>query len=63
MALESLDSKAILSFLFTVKLRSRNKVFPSKVLLRPLTVRILFPGSRPGVKMIPGYFLVEGFIS
>ena len=62
-ALGSRDRKAILSPFSTVNSTSRNKVCPSIDLLKLRTSKIRSPTSRSGVKIIPGYFRVEGKIS
>ena len=46
-----------------VKLKFLNNRLPFKLLVSPFTSSILFPGSRSGVKIIPGYLRVEGLIS
>ena len=55
--------KATLSSFSMEKFTSLKSRVPSIDFASPLTSRILLPGSRDGVKMIPGYRREEGCIS
>ena len=58
------ERNTILSPFSTLKLTSLKSTTPSSVfLLSPDTSRIWLPGSRSGVKMIPGYLREDGLIS
>ena len=64
MARGSRLKNTILSPFSTLKFTSLNKTTPSSVSARnPDTSRIWFPGSRSGVKIIPGYLREDGLIS